>query len=113
MIRANVNEWTPREEPHRKIYSLKIKMVHMLADVREKLVRSLDITLDINQISNELIEEIERYTVTANGKILKFRIEDPESQMKVNLFSRNRHVELTDELMDYLNSNAAFEFRLA
>ncbi|MCK4746084.1 MAG: DNA polymerase III subunit alpha, partial [Bacteroidales bacterium] len=113
MIRANVNEWTPREEPNRKIYSLKIKMVHMLADVREKLVRSLDIFLDINQISSELIDEIARYTVTENGKILKFHIRDPESNMKVNLFSRKRHVELTDEFMDYLQGNPGFEFRLA
>jgi len=113
MIRAGVNEWTPRDEPQRKIYSLKIKMVHMLADVREKLVRSLDITLDINQISTEIIEEIEHFTVPESGKILKFHIQDPESQMKVNLFSRNKHVELTDELMDYLQNNAGFEFRLA
>jgi hypothetical protein len=35
--------------------------------VREKLVRSLDISLDINQVSSDLINEMERYTVTENG----------------------------------------------
>ena len=113
MIRANVNEWTPREEPNRKIYSLKIKMVYMLADVREKLVRSLNITLDINQITGELIEEIERHTVPENGKILKISVQDPESQMKVNLFARNRHVDLNDQFMEYLRKEAGYEFRLA
>ncbi|MEN8230759.1 MAG: DNA polymerase III subunit alpha, partial [Bacteroidota bacterium] len=113
MIRATVNEWSPREEPGRKIYSLKIKMVHMLADVREKLVRSVDVSVDINQVSRELIESFERYTVDENGKILKFRIHDPESNTKVSLFSRKKHVILTDEFMDYLQNSTGFEFSLA
>lgn len=112
MIRANVNEWSPREEPNKKIYSLKIKMVYMLADVREKLVRSVDLMMDINRISRGLIEEIEKYTVSENGKVLKFRIHDPDSQMKVNLFSRKKQVALTDDFMDFLQENAEFEFRL-
>ena len=113
MIRATVNEWSPREEPNRKIYSLKIKMVHMLADVREKLVRSVDISVEINQVSRELIETFERYTVNENGKILKFRIHDPETNTKVNLFSRKKHVVLTDEFMDYLQNSTGFDFILA
>jgi len=113
MIRATVNEWSPRDEPNRKIYSLKMKMVHMLADVREKLVRSVDISLDINQVSSEFIESIDRFTVNENGKVLKFRIHDSESNTKVNLFSRKKHVELTDEFMDYLQNSTGFEFSFA
>ncbi|MEN8202971.1 MAG: DNA polymerase III subunit alpha [Bacteroidota bacterium] len=113
MIRATVNEWSPREEPNRKIYSLKIKMVYMLADVREKLVKSVNITLDISRISPELMDEIERYTVHDNGKILKFSIQDPESQMKLKLFSRKQHVELNDEFVDFLQNSSGFEFSLA
>jgi DNA polymerase-3 subunit alpha len=113
MIRANVNEWSPREEPGRKIYSLKIKMVHMLADVRDKLVRSVDLIMDVNRLNSELIEEIEHFTVKENGKVLKFTIHDPESQMKVNLFSRKKQVALTDDFMDYLRESTDFEFRFA
>ncbi len=113
LIRATVNEWSPRDEPGRKVYSLKIKTVHMLADVREKMVRSLRITLKIEQLSRELIEQLERYTVAENGKLLKFCVKDPESQTEVNLFSRNRHVKLTDEFMSYLQDSPGFEFRLA
>jgi DNA polymerase-3 subunit alpha len=113
MIRANVNEWTPRDEPNRKIYSLKIKMIHMLDDVRDKLARSLDITLDINQVSREIINELEKFAIAENGKILKFHVFDPENNMKVNLFSRKNQVELSDEFMAYLQNNPGFEFRLA
>ncbi len=113
MIRATVNEWSPRDEPQRKIYSLKIKMVYMLADVREKLVRSVSLIVDINQISNELMEEIERYTVQENGKVLKFKIHDPESNLNVSLFSRRKQVAMTDEFMDFLKGNRVFDFRLS
>jgi len=113
MIRATVNEWSPREEPNRKIYSLKLKMIYMLADVREKLVKSVNISLDISRISQELMDEFEQYTVNESGKILKFSIHDPESQMKLNLFSRKKHVELNDAFVDYLQNSSGFEFSLA
>jgi len=113
MIRATVNEWSPREEPNKKVYSLKIKTVYMLADVRDKLVKSVDISLNVDAISDDLIKSFERFTVNANGKVLKFRLHDPESNMKLNLFSRNKHVELSDEFINYLKNNPKFEFRLA
>ena len=113
LIRATVNEWSPREEPNRRIYSLKLKMVHMLADVRDKLVRSVDITLDIDQVSGDLIEELDHYTVHEDGKILRFLIRDPESDVTLKLFSRKKHVLLSDDFMEYLQNRAAFEFRFA
>jgi DNA polymerase-3 subunit alpha len=113
MIRATVNEWSPRDEPTKKIYSLKLKTVHMLADVRDKLVKSVNIMLDINHISDSFISSFEPFTVNESGKILKFHIRDSESNMNLNLFSRNKQVRLTDEFIDYLQNNPDFEFRLA
>jgi hypothetical protein len=113
MIRATVNEWSPRDEPGRKIYSLRLKMVYMLADIREKLVKSVDVSLNINQLKSDLINSLEAYTVKEGGKILKFSIHDPESNMKLKLFSRTRQVELSDEFINYLKDNPGFDFRLA
>jgi DNA polymerase-3 subunit alpha len=111
MIRASVNEWSPKNEPQKKIYSLRIKMVHMLADVRDKLVRSVSLDIDINRISETLISEIDRFTVKENGKALKFHVHDPESQLNVRLFSRNKQVALTDEFIHYLQGNTDLSFR--
>ena len=85
----------------------------MLADVREKLVRSVNVSVDINQVSSEFIESIDHFTVNDTGKILKFHIHDSESNTLVNLFSRKKHVVLTDEFMDYLQNSSGFEFRFA
>ena len=84
----------------------------MLADVREKLVRSVDLMVDINRINQGMIDKIDSYTVQDNGKVLKFHIHDPDSQMKVNLFSRKKQVALTDAFMEFLKENSDFEFRL-
>ncbi len=113
MIRATVNEWSPREEPQKKIYSLRIKMIYMLSDIREKLVKSVDLIMDVNRIRPELMDELERFTVQDSGKVLKFQLHDPESQMKLKLFSRNKQVLLTDEFMNYLKEGRDFDFRLA
>lgn len=112
MIKATVNEWSPREEPNRKIYSLKIKSVNMLADVREKLVKSVNISMNVSRISKEFMDEIERYTVNERGKILKFSIIDPDSNTKLNLFSRKKQVLINDEFIDYLQNKSGFEFSL-
>jgi len=113
MIRATVNEWSPRDEPARKIFSLKLKMVYMLADVRDKLVKSVDVSLNINQLNADLIDSLEAHTVKEGGKLLKFNIHDPDSQLQLNLFSRNKQVQLTDDFINYLQDNPGFEFRLA
>jgi len=113
MIRATVNEWSPRDEPNRKIYSLKLKMVYMLADVRDKLVKSVDVSLNINQINPIIVDKLESFTVKEGGKILKFHIHDQDSNMQLKLFSRNKQVELNDEFINYLKDNPGFEFRLA
>ena len=113
MIRASVNEWSPREEPKRKIFSLKLKTIHMLADVRDKLVRSVELTLDIDQVTGSLIEELEQFTAHDQGKILKFLIHDPQSNTSIRLFSRKKHVMLDDSFMEYLQKKAAFEFKFA
>ena len=85
----------------------------MLADVREKLVKSVAVSLDINKVSGELIEAFDRYTVKENGKVLKFHIHDAENNMNLNLFSRNKQVNLTDEFVSFLKENPEFEFKLA
>ena len=113
MIRASVNEWRPREEPNKVIYSLKIKVVHLLADVLDKLVRSVDLYVDVDRLNESLIQSLEEHTVSGKGKTLKFFIRDPETNIQVRLFSRNRHVLMEEPFLEYLQSATDFEFKLS
>jgi len=113
MIKATVNEWSPREEPNKVIYSLKIKMVHLLADVLDKLVRSVDIYMDIDRLNESFIKNLEKHTITGKGKTIKFFIKDPETNVAVNMFSRSRHVELKEKFLNFLQETTDFEFKLS
>ena len=85
----------------------------MLADVRDKLVRSVTLIADVERISQALINDLEKYTVGEHGKTLKFLVRDPESQISVKLFSRKKQVELTDDFLKFLTDNNNLEFRLS
>jgi DNA polymerase-3 subunit alpha len=112
LIRATVNEWRPRDEPGKVVYSLKVKHITHLSDVKEKMVRAISLDLPLSAINEKLISDLEKYTVPSNGKILKLNIIDEESQTKVNLFSRNKQVEISDALIEFLNQAPEIEFRL-
>ncbi|PID91256.1 MAG: DNA polymerase III subunit alpha [Bacteroidetes bacterium] len=113
LIRASVNLWVPREEPQKKIYSLKIRHILMLADVKEKMVRSVDLYLDIHQITESFMDEIDHFTVNEKGKLLRFFIRDPRSSTQVAMFSRKKQVEINEEFMNYLSDNPGFRFRFS
>jgi DNA polymerase-3 subunit alpha len=112
LIRASVNEWRPREEPGKVVYSLKVKHIDLLSEVREKTVKAVDLSIPLSAVNEDLINELEQHTVHSRGKTLKINITDPETNLRVNLFSRNRQVDLTEEFIEYLNSVPEIEFRL-
>jgi DNA polymerase III subunit alpha len=112
LIRASVNEWRPRDEPGKIVYSLKIKHIYLMSEVRNKLVKGVDLNLPLYAVNEEIIDKLEKYTVTGDGKLLKINVSDPESNIRVSMFSRNRQVELTNEFIEFLNDVPELEFKL-
>lgn len=111
-IRATVNEWRPRDEPGKVVYSLKVKQIEHLSEMKEKMVKGISLDIPMHSISEKLIDDLEKYTVSSQGKILKINITDLESNMKINLFSRNKQVEITEDFINFLNDTAEVEFKL-
>ena len=112
LIRATVNEWRPREEPGKVVYSLKIKHIHLLSEVREKVVRAVDLRIPLDAVNGQLIDELDKHTVPSAGKELKISVSDPETNVSVRLFSRNKKVEITDEFIDFMQDNPVVDFKL-
>lgn len=112
LIRGNVNEWRPREEPGKVVYSLKIKHVTMLDDVRDKMVKAVKLNIDIGRLNEKFLQELEKFTVHSEGKILKLTVSDEESNISVNLFSRNKQVDLSEEFIGFLQGLQDVEFKL-
>jgi len=112
LIRATVNEWRPRDEPGKVVYSLKVKHITHMSEVKEKMVKGISLNLKLSSINEELINELERFTVQSDGKILKLNIVDEESNTKINMFSRNKQVEITEDFINFLNNAPDINFNL-
>ncbi len=112
LIRASVNEWRPREEPGKVVYSLKVKHIYLMSEVKDNLVKAVELSLPVNIVNEELIDDLEKFTVSSEGKELKIIIVDPENSIKVHLFSRNKQVRITEELIQLLNETPELQFKL-
>jgi DNA polymerase-3 subunit alpha len=90
----------------------KIKTINMLSDVKEEMIKMVNITLPIHEITDNLVDELKKQVESNKGKIvLKFRVIDPESKISIDLFSRTMKVNLSPKFLNYLKSNE-FEFRV-
>lgn len=90
----------------------KIKTINMLSDVKEEMIKMVNITIPIHDITDNLVDEIKKQVESNKGKILlKFKVIDPESKISIDLFSRTMKVNLSPKFLNYLRSNE-FEFRV-
>lgn len=112
LITATVSEWSPREEPGKIVYSLKVKHITHLSEVKEKLVKAVALDIQLDSINDKFIDSLDKYMVNSNGKELKLNIYDDESKTTINMFSRNKQVALSDEFLNFLNTTPEIEFRL-
>ena len=94
-------------------YELKVKEIRMLADVREDMISSLVLTVPLTGLSPEMIDEIDRFSDPQKGSArLKFVVHDPEDNIYVEMFSRNKRVSISDQLISYLESQPGIDFKL-
>ena len=90
----------------------KIKSINMLSDVKSEMIKMVNITLPIHEITDNLVDDIKKQVESNKGKIqLKFKVIDPESKISIDLFSRTMKVNLSQKFIDYLKINE-FEFRV-
>lgn len=91
----------------------KVASIQMLADIRDTLLKSISIKLPVDVIDMKLIEELKAKIEENEGKaVLKFLIYDPVKKIWVQMFSRSHRIELTNDLIDYLDNHPVFEYKL-
>ncbi|NOQ24749.1 MAG: DNA polymerase III subunit alpha [Bacteroidales bacterium] len=92
----------------------KIKTIMMLTQVREEMVDNLQLTIPLKSINQELIDEIKEHVLAKKGKVtLKFKIIDPEENIGVELFSRTERIDVTNELIDFLNKKTEIQYSIS
>jgi len=91
----------------------KINRIELMEEIREKYFKSITVKIPLTNLTGDVIDELERLTLNSKGKsLLKFDIYDLETNMVVNLFSRNTRIEITDELLAYFEKHDDLAFKI-
>ncbi len=91
----------------------KVSRIELMDDIREKYFRSITVKIPLTALTGDVIEDLERLTASGKGKaLLRFDIYDIETKMMVNLFSRNTRIEITDELLAYIENQDDLAFKI-
>lgn len=86
--------------------------IMQLSEAQETLINQLTITIPINEITPELVDEFSSVVKKSKGKIkFRVRIIDPESDVALPLFSKSLRVDVTSELIDFCKE-ADFRYTL-
>ena len=77
-----------------------------LQEVRDTMVREVQIWLPIRELTERFIQEFTAVVKKSKGKTqLRIQLYDPEEQVQLRLFSKKYRVELTEELITFLDEN--------
>lgn len=116
MVRALVEEWKSKKDGRTGI-ELRIKSIHMLSEVREEMVRTVQLIVPVDLVSDALIANLQKHLVQAekgkNVKHLRFQIVDNETNLKIDLFSRNQFVDISDQFFEFIEENQELEYQLS
>jgi len=115
LIKARVEEWE-RKSDKRKGISLRIKSIHLLSEARKELIKSVVLSLDINNLTEDFVDELNKFIIPPDkkngGKVLRFCVFDRKEGISVNLFSRNQQVDLNNEFIEFVKKNPDIEYKL-
>ena len=108
MLRGNVQKGFRGDQ-----LEFRINNIELLSEVRKNYVKSITLNMPVLQVTAEMVEQLEKMALNNKGKVLlKFNIYDPESNMNIQMFSRTAKIELTDEMLNYLNNGLNMSFRI-
>ncbi|MCK4919753.1 MAG: DNA polymerase III subunit alpha [Bacteroidales bacterium] len=115
LIKATVEEWESRKDG-RKGISLRIKSIHLLSEARDELIKQVNIKINVENVTDVLIENIGQFVKKSEknhkGKLLHFTIVDKETNLMLDLFSRNQYIDISDDFFTFVNDNSEIEYNL-
>ena len=93
--------------------SFVVNSIELLPDVKEKIVKSLTISFDVMNLTQEIYDNLTEYIDTHPGNSkLQFQIKDSEHQFSLELISKNTNITIEQELIDYIKSLDNIEYKL-
>ncbi|MFO8234537.1 MAG: DNA polymerase III subunit alpha [Bacteroidales bacterium] len=95
------------------LLEFKITKIHLLSEVREELVRCLNLKLSINDINESFIKQLDSFTDSKGKVMIRMTIQDMTENISLPMFSRGKKVNLTNELLEFLEQNSTIQYSLS
>jgi len=107
LFKWNVEEWASKKDG-RKGIAIRLKNIYVLSEVRDELIKAVTISAKLEAINEEFINGILKFVNKSeknkNSKLLQFKIVDEETNIKIDMFSRNQRLELSDQFFDFIQN---------
>lgn len=92
---------------------LRIGTIRLLQDEKDKLIEKLSITLPIHDMNEAMINELSVIIKNNPGhSLLYFKVIDGEHNVSLNLFSKSIRLNVTSELIHFLQENESIDFKI-
>jgi DNA polymerase-3 subunit alpha len=89
-----------------KEMEFKINSISLLANVRDELVKTISLKMELSEITETTVEQILEEAEKSKGKAhLSFKIHDTKEKIDIEMFSRNMMVQVTNEFIGFLEAN--------
>ncbi len=90
-----------------------ISQIEMLADIKEKAFNSLAIKIPVENLTDDLIGEVQTLAEEHKGNVmLKFLIYEPSTKVWVQMFSRTHRVQINQNLIQYLEKRPEIDYKI-
>jgi len=91
----------------------KISHIELLQEVRKNLIKSITIRMPLETLTSKFISDFETMTSKNKGSVnLKFNILDAETNISLQLFSRNTRIELSNEVIGFFEAHENLAFKI-
>ena len=104
-IRARIEEREYPDKEGNKPIIVKIQSVKMLSNIRGDMVKKLTINIKLKDLNNGSIELIKNVLKSKGNVALYFMVHDEETGLSLNLLSHSMSIEITNDLVDFLDKN--------
>ncbi len=97
-------------DPNR--FDFSITSIELLPDVKDRIVDSITIHLDLNILDQMIVTELAQLTAEPGNTKLKFGIRDLEHGYNVDLVSAGRTIQVTGELIKFINETEGLDYSI-
>jgi DNA polymerase-3 subunit alpha len=110
LIKGTVQENTWKNSPE---LEFRIKNIFMLSSARDELIKNIQIRIQLDELSEELLNKLKQFTDKEGGNtLIKILVFDPVENIGVDMFSRAKRISLSDDFLNFLLHYPEIEFRL-